>query len=120
MITCCSLICFSLIISSFEDLFMSSFVGYLCLLWRNAYLDLLPISGFFFLLLNCMSFFHMFENYSLISHFANTSSPSVVCFFILFMTSFAVKKCLYLYNYIFLIFFTLRARSKKLLFLFMS
>ena len=69
-----------------------------CLLWRNVYLGLLPtfwLSCIFFVieLYELFVYFGYLEikSYSVAS-FANISSQSVGCLFILFMVSFAVQK----------------------------
>ena len=58
-----------------------------CLLWKNVYLGLLPIFGFFvFLLLSCMSSLFILDiSPYQIYDLQNTFSHSVGCLFILFM-----------------------------------
>ena len=122
------LICISLIIRDAEHIFLC-FFNHLCLLWRNAYLDLLPL--FFdwvvcFLILSCMSCLYILEiNPLLVASFASIFSHSEGCLFVLFMVSFALQKTLSLLRshlFIFvLIFITLGGgRVKKIFLGFMS
>ena len=100
-----------------------------CLLWRNVYLDLLPIFW-----LGCLFFdiratwavciFWRLINPLLIASFANIFCHSVGCLFVLFMVFFAVQKLLsliwsHLFIFVF-IFITLGGESKKILMWFMS
>ena len=99
-----------------------------CILWRNVYLDRLPIfwlGCLFFWILSCMSCLYLLEIKPLsVVSFANIFSHSIGCIFILFMVSFAVQKLLSLIRSHFLIFafisITLGNRSKKILPWFMS
>uniref|UniRef100_A0A8D0U4P6 Uncharacterized protein n=1 Tax=Sus scrofa TaxID=9823 RepID=A0A8D0U4P6_PIG len=80
--------CKSLIISDIKHLFIC-FWPSVCLLWKNVYLDFLPI----FLILNCMSYFYILEiNVLSVASFANIFSHSVDCLFVVFMVSFAAQK----------------------------
>ena len=99
--------------------FSCAFWPSICLLWRNVYLDLLPIFWMKFLFF----FFFFFElhelfeiNLLLVALFVNIFSHSVSCLFILFMVSFAVQKLLswirsHLFAFIFII---LGCESKKM------
>ena len=115
------LICISLIISNVEHFSMCFFC---CLLWRNVYLDLLPIFW-----LGCVYNIELHELYILeinplsVASFAKIFSHSV-CLFILFMVSFAVQILLsliqsHLFIFVF-VFIILGSRSKKLLLWLMS
>ena len=92
-----------------------------CLLWRNVYLDPLPIFGLgclFFLILSCMSCLYILEiNPLSTDSFANIFSHSECCLFILFMVSFAVQKLWsFLRSHLFIfIFITPVGGSKKIL-----
>ena len=98
-----------------------------CLLWRNVYLDLLPIFWLGYCLISsCMKFFWCLLEINPLSvaSFANIFSHSMGCLFVLFMISFAVQKLLnlirfHLFIFVF-IFITLGGRCKKLLLWFMS
>ena len=104
------------------------FWAFVCLLWRNICLDLLPIFFFWFvldwvfcfLILCCMGCLYILEiNPLSVASFANIFSHSEGCFFILFMDSFAVQKLLslirsHLFIFVF-IFITLGGGSKKIL-----
>ena len=100
----------------------------ICLLWRNAYLGLLPIFQLGFLvfwLLSCMSCFIFWKlSHLLIASFANIFSQSVACPSILFMVSFAVQKLICLIrSHLFIFAFISTALgewSKKTLIWFMS
>ena len=78
----CSFDLHFLIISNVEHFFMCRWPS-ICLLWRNVYLDLLPIFWFFFFLvymLSCISCWHILEiNPLSIASFANIVSHSVGC-----------------------------------------
>ena len=108
--------------------------AFVCLLWRNVSLDLLPIFflyvcfwiGFFcFLILCCMGCLYIWGiNPLSVASFENIFSHSKGCFFTLFMDSFAVQKLLsltrsHLFIFVF-IFITLGGGSKKTLLQFMS
>ena len=74
-----------------------------CLLWRNAYLGLLSISLFFFIL-SFISFLYILEiNILLVISFASIFSHSVSCHLVLIMVSFAVQKFLsFIGSYLFI------------------
>ena len=79
-----------------------------CLLWRNNYLDLLPIFllGLFFLILSCMCSLYILEiNPLSVTSFGNIFSHYVGCLFILFMFFFAVQELLSLIKSHFLLVF---------------
>ena len=90
------LICISLIVNNVENLFLCLGPS-ICLLWRNVYLDLLPICwldclGVFFIL-SCMSCLCILEiNPLSFTLFANIFSHSISCLLVLLMVSFAVQK----------------------------
>ena len=98
------------------------------LLWRNVYLDLLPIFGLgclFFLILSCMSCLYVLEiNPLSVASFANMFSHSEGCLIILFMVSFAVQKLLsFIRSHLFIFVFisiSLGGWSKKTILWFMS
>ena len=82
----------SLIISDIEHL-SCAYWPFVCLLWRNVYLDIFSLFwlGCFFLLLSGMRCLHTLEiKLFLVASFANIFSQPVNCF--LLMVSFAVKK----------------------------
>ena len=101
---------------------------FVCLLWKNVYLDLLPmffIWLFFFFNIELYVLFIYFGYYPLlVISFANIFSHSVGCLFILSMVSFALQKFLSLIrSYLFILAFissALGGRSKKILLQFMS
>ena len=113
------------------SIFSCAFWPSVCLLWRNVYLDLLPIfwSGclffwygvtgcFFFLIWSCLCILEI--NPLSVALFANIFSHPVGCLFILFMVSFAVQKLLSLIrSHLFTLLFTLGDGSKKILLQFM-
>ena len=80
------------------SIFLCAFWPSVYLLWRNVYLDLLPIfwlCGFCFLILSWMSCLYILViNPLLDTSFVNIFSHSMGRFFILFMASFAVQKIL--------------------------
>ena len=98
------------------------------LLWKNAYLDFLPIFDCIvcFLILSymsCLCIYILKINPMLVSSIANVFH-SVYCLFVLFMISFAVQKFLslirsYLFIFVF-IFIILGGESKKILLRFFS
>ena len=74
-----------------KTIFLCALWPSLYLLWRNVYLDLLPIFYWvvLFFILNCMSCLYILEiNPLLVTSFANIFSHSVGCLFVLFMVSF--------------------------------
>ena len=122
----CVVVLISLIISDVDHFFMC-FWAFVCLHWRNAYLDLLHIFfKFFFLLFGhkaawavCVSW-RLISCQSLCKYFLH----SVSCLFILFMVSFALQKllnliraCLFVFAFIFI---TLEGGYKKILLQFTS
>ena len=65
------------------------------LLWRNAYLGLLPVFWWvacFFLILSCRSYLRILDVNHLVSFFANIFSHCVGCLLILLMVSCAAQK----------------------------
>ena len=95
---------------------------FICLLWRNVYLDLLVIllGCLFVFILSFLCFLYILEICPfLVASFANIFSHSVSCLFFLLMVFFTVQKFLSLIRshfFIFvLIFITLGAGSKKIL-----
>ena len=93
-----------------------------CLLWRNVFLDLLPI---FIFILNCMSCLYILEvNPLSVTSFANIFSHSVCCVYVLFMVSSAVQNLFSLIEcYLFIFVFvsiTLGDGSQKILLWFVS
>ena len=85
------LICISLIIS----IFLNAYWPFVCLLWRNVCLRLLPIFWLdcLILLLSYMSSLYILEIKTLlVSSFANIFSHSDGCLFILLMVFFAMLK----------------------------
>ena len=89
-------------------------------LWRNVYLDLLPIfwlgDFFFFFWLSCMSCLYILEiNPLSVTSFANIFSHSVGCLFISSMVFFAVQKYLNLIgsHFIFVFIFTILGGGLK-------
>ena len=109
------------------NIFSYAFCPSVCLLWRNVYLDLLPIFPlvcfFWYWDAWAVCIFWRF-NPLLITLFANIFSQSVGCLFILFMISFAVQKLLsFIRSHLFIsvfIFTALGGGSKKILLQFMS
>ena len=93
-----------------------------CLFRFSAYF---LIGLLYFLLLSCMCCLYVLGiNPVSVTPFANISSQSVGCLFILFMVSFAMQKLLslirsHLFIFVF-IFITLRGGSEKILLWFMS
>ena len=93
------------------------------LLWRNVYLDLLPIFWIglvLFLILSCMSYLCILEiNPLSVASFANIFSHAEGCLFILFMVSFAVQKVLsFIRSHLFIFVFisiSLGGGSKRIL-----
>ena len=74
------LICISLIISSI-NIFSRAYLPFVFLLWRNVYLDFLPIFQLDYLLLSCLNCFYILEIKPLsIISFANVLFHSVDCF----------------------------------------
>ena len=123
------LICFSLIISNVEHLFM--WLLPICVsslekrIFRSSAHCFKKIGLFvFFFILSCMICLYILEiNLLLVSSFVNIFSCSVCCFFVLLIISFAVPKlkiqlgsiCLFLK-----VFITLGGGSQKILLWFMS
>ena len=99
---------------------------YVCLLWRNVYLGLLPIFWLgSFSILSCMSCLYILEiNPLSVDSFANIFSHSEGCLFILFVVSFSSQKFLsFIRSHLFIFVFisiTLGGGSKKILLWFMS
>ena len=97
-----------------------------CLLWRNLYLDFLPIfhlGCLLFMLLSCMSCLYILEIELLsVTAFANIFSQSVGCLFVLFMVSFAVQKLVNLirFHLFIFVFISLGDGPEKRLVRFMS
>ena len=99
--------------------------GYLFLLWRNIYLDLLPIFWFFFSILSWVSSLYILKiNPLSVGSFAHIFSHSEGCIFVLFMVSIAAQQLLSLIRshlFIFLfIFITVGGGSKEILLWFLS
>ena len=98
----CSFDCISLIISDVEH-FSCAYRPSVCLLWRNAYLDLLPIFwwwylGFWYWIV--WAALHILEvNPLSVTSFGNIFSHSVHCLFVLFMVSITVQKLLSLIRF---------------------
>ena len=77
------LICISLIISSI-NIFSRAYLPFVFLLWRNVYLDFLPIFQLDYLLLSCLNCFYILEIKPLsVASFANVFSQSVGCLLVL-------------------------------------
>ena len=80
------------------SIFSCAFGPSVYLLWRNVYLELLPIfllGCFFDIELHELLVLYILEiKLLLVASFANTFSHSEGCLFILFMVSFAVQKLL--------------------------
>ena len=86
------LICFSLMTSDVEHLFIFLKL-FICLLWRKLYSDLLLIFLIDLLILNCMSFLYTLDvNPLAVISFVNIDSHPVGCLFTWSMVSFAVQK----------------------------
>ena len=91
VVSCVILICISLIISDVEHLCWP----FVCLLWRDVYLGLLPIFNnvVWFLSLSCMSCLCVLEiKPLLVALSANILLTSTCFLFILFIVPFAVQK----------------------------
>ena len=115
------LICISLIIS----IFLYAYWPFVCLLWRNVCLRLLPSFWLdcLILLLSCISSLYILEIKTLlVSSFANIFSHSEGCLFILLMVFFSMLKFVNLIkSHLFvIIFIALGAWPKKTLVWFMS
>ena len=79
------------------SIFSYAYWTFVCLPWRNIYLDLLPIFDWvaWFLILNYMSYLYILEiNPLSVASFANIFSHFVGYLCILFMVPFAVQKLL--------------------------
>ena len=77
------------------NIFSCAFWPSICLLWRNVYLDCLPmfwLRSLFFLILSCMNYLHILEIKLLsVASFANIFSHLVGCLFVMLMVSFSVQ-----------------------------
>ena len=79
---------------------------YVCLLWRNVHLGLLPIFRLGCLLLSDLSSLHILEIKLLsVASFANIFSRSVGCLFVVCTVSFAVQKSVSLVRFHLLTFY---------------
>ena len=110
------------------SIFSCTFWPSVCVLWKNVYLNLLPVFW-----LRCLFFFWrraawpvciFWRLISSVTLLANIFSHSVACLFVLFMVSFAMQKLLslirsHLFIFVF-IFITLGGGLKKILLQFMS
>ena len=92
------------------SIFSCAYRPSVCLLWRNAYLDLLPIFwwwylGFWYWIV--WAALHILEvNPLSVTSFGNIFSHSVHCLFVLFMVSITVQKLLSLIRFHLFFFFT--------------
>ena len=104
--------------------FSGAFWPSLCHLWRNVYLDLLPVFWWGCLVFDIELYKLFVEiNPLLVTSFANIFSHSVACLFVLFMISVAMQKLLSLIrSHLFIFYFIsiiLGDRSKEIFLQFM-